>query len=160
MLVHFLIFKIFQNRLFDFYFHFRHFANFSKFFGCKKTVQNRSGQNLRKSGVQKIWARKNVSSQYSALIGCQSAYAKFSSNGAVWEFTLRNRAKSAPEMKSTKIWRFFSQRKFVWEKNLKMDDLDSNSQIMDSQFTRDENEIVKEICELFEVSIYILHSLL
>lgn len=41
-----------------------------------------------------------------------------------------------------------------------MDDLDSNSQIMDSQFTRDENEIVKEICELFEVSIYILHSLL
>ena len=55
---------------------------------------------------------------------------------------------------------FFSQRKFVWEKNLKMDDLDSNSQIMDSQFTRDENEIVKEICELFEVSIYILHSLL
>ena len=33
-----------------------------------------------------------------------------------------------------------------------MNDLDSNSQIMDSQFTRDENEIVKEICELFEVS--------
>ena len=38
-----------------------------------------------------------------------------------------------------------------------MDDLDSNSQIMDSQFTRDENEIVKEICEQFEVSKDILY---